>query len=193
MKKCNRCQTLLNWNRHYCPLCGGVASEAASVHTVTPVSQVSAPAPDPIQRTPVAKAPTAAAVSVSEEILVPETLDVPAAASIQHGSSDAPTKQTAPDKIELSGDIEPPDTIEPTSGSISRSNTIGISDVVDHQSDKIEISGPIDAAAGATIERRPDAAASARPQQEGALEPLTPTVEPVDGEFLKMFPNARPD
>lgn len=154
MKKCNRCHATLNWNRSYCPVCGGYAADAPAVSRVVPAAPAVEPSPAAVA------APKPEPLAVSEEILRPEEILQPAEIA---GAS-------------ISG-IEHGATAQSPAGRAI-------------EGERLEISDEIDVSAGAVFQR--SGSASQMPSAP-AGEEIVPQEEPMTGEFLKMFPDAKPD
>lgn len=202
VKKCSRCNTVLTWDKPYCPLCGGYtvdymepvrkveqaqaaapvdtapAEEApAAVHPEPTPAETQAPAetPRPAADIPARPAPSIPGLEYLEE----EEEAVPAAPAAAAPAALAP----APEKLDL---LEPMDLSSASVGGIQKGSSDS-SSFASHAGagEKLELSG--ETFGGATFSKIGGAAPSSP-----APAPA-PSSEPPSGEFLKMFPDAKPE
>lgn len=172
MKKCSRCSTLLKWNRSYCPLCGGFTVDApeAEARPIAP-EKSAAPAPEPV----VDAAAAVEHVSEPEPAREKDTLpprpvsSVPGLEYLDEDEHEAAAPAASKEKLTISDDLI---------GSSGAS--VGGFERFDEPT-KLDLSAPIEQSEG-MFEKK----------QEAQTIP-TPQAPAPDGEFLRMFPDAKPD
>lgn len=249
VRKCTRCSTKLNWDRTYCPMCGGSTIAIEDDRPKPPLmprpsTPVQSETPPPIPPAAPVQEAAAAVAQVAEpphkvelpdrpapsipglEYLddEPEQKPRPAAAAPTPPPAPAPAPAPAapapaPEKLDL---LEPLELSSDISGASFGGFTAGPSapaakaapsgEKLDISSsfiggtaaptsgpigEKLELSGDLASMASASMtssfgDAKPAPAAPA--PQEAPERPLSIADEPApSGEFLKMFPDAKPE
>ena len=237
VKKCSRCSSLLNWNKPYCPICGGYTVEAPDIKpTASPVESAPTPEPAPVVQVAPVEAPEAPKMPEAPVAAAPEPVAPPAPAPIeplepiespvQAGTAAIPgleyleektpepirpapaQEAAAPPKAEpLTIDIlEPLEPLEMSSDSFSgiQKGSGGRVELTPRAEPETQAGGSFERfdapqeikpatpdEGDAMFEKRSGEAVVATPPPPPAAP--TPSGEPPMGEFLKMFPDAKPD